>query len=152
MCLDEVLLGTLSVGVQEPEAALGVGVSLLGGHAIPADGLTVALRDALPIGVEQSQIKLGIGVPLFGRAAIPKHGLSVVLLDAVSFLIQHSQVVLGDTLTAVIDQAQTVLGVGVSLLGQRAPHLQGGGVIAGFVGRHAFLEVGHGGGGQAREQ
>ena len=37
MRLDEVLLGTPPIGVQEPEAALGVGVPLLGGHAIPAD-------------------------------------------------------------------------------------------------------------------
>jgi hypothetical protein len=37
MCLDEVLLGTPPIGVQEPEAALGVGVPLLRGLAIPAD-------------------------------------------------------------------------------------------------------------------
>ena len=61
---------------------LRVGVALIGGEAIPLQGLGVVLRHALAIVVHEAEIVLRAGVALVGGEAIPFQRLGVVLRHA----------------------------------------------------------------------
>src|SRR5271157_4677603 len=67
MSADIVLRHAFAVGVHQAEAELRAAVPLIGGLAIPDEGLRVVLRHALALGVHQAEAELREGVPLLGQ-------------------------------------------------------------------------------------
>ena len=104
---------------------MDLGVSLVGGLAIPLDGLGVILGHALAVGVHAPEVELGLGVSLVGGLAVPLDGLGVIL--------GHSQAV-------GVHEPEEVLGGGIPLLGEGAPLSKRRRVVAPFVCRHALVE------------
>ena len=66
VCGNVVLRYALTVGVRKPEAELGIGDTLLGGAAVPGDGLSLVLGHALAEAVQGAESSLGLSVPLLG--------------------------------------------------------------------------------------
>ena len=64
-----ILRHALTGSVHEPKTALGAGVVLLGGQAVPPDGFSGVLRHALTGVVPESETVLAGGVALLGSQA-----------------------------------------------------------------------------------
>jgi hypothetical protein len=62
-----VLRHALALAVHQADDGLRVGVPLLGGLAVPDEGLRVVLRHALAHRVHQAEAELREGVPLLGQ-------------------------------------------------------------------------------------
>ena len=74
---------------------MGIGISLLGGFAVPIDGLCVIFRDPLSVFIADSEVVLGCCISLLGCFAVPVGGLCVIFRYPLAVLIAVSEVVLG---------------------------------------------------------
>ena len=129
---------------------MGIGISLLGGFAVPADGLCVIFCDPEAVVITGSEVVLGCGISLLSGFAVPADGLCVIFRDPEAVFIAVSEVVLGigisllggfavptdglcvilcHALTVVITISEAVLGCGISLLSRLSEAFDGLGII-----------------------
>jgi hypothetical protein len=80
---------------------LGGGKSLVGGLAIPGEGLRIVLGDPQAVFVHVAEVILGRGIALIGGLAEPVQGLRVILVDVLAEEIPFSQLGLGRSIARV---------------------------------------------------
>src|SRR5205823_3903664 len=61
------------------EAVLSVRVTLVSGFAVPAESLSVVLRDALAVGIHEGEAVLSVRVALVSGFAVPAESFGIVL-------------------------------------------------------------------------
>ncbi len=68
----------MAVLVREPDVVLRVGISLVGGLAVPAQRLGIVLHDAPAVPVQPADLVLREDVSLIGGGAVPAHRRGIV--------------------------------------------------------------------------
>jgi len=153
----------MEIPVTQTELALGI--ALIGRHPVPADGLSIVLRDNLDVpervAVHRAKNSLCSSIPLIGRHPIPAHGLGVVLRDTSAVLVHTAQLELGlrialigrhpipacgfsivfrNALTFGVHDSEIVLGTCIALISGHPKPAQGLAVLASIIGVHASLK------------
>ena len=120
---------------------MSVGITLLGGEAVPPDSFGVVFGDTFSRLVHDSEIRLSAGITLLGGEAVPPDSFGVVFGDTFSRLVHDSEirlsagitllggeavppdsfgVVFGDTFSRLVHDSEIRLSAGITLLGGEA--------------------------------
>jgi hypothetical protein len=89
-----VLLQAVAVSVHSAEVGLRLGISLIGGLAVPGGGLSGVQRHAVAEREHHAEGVLRGGIPLVGGLAISRDGLQVVLRRALAFVVHFADKIL----------------------------------------------------------
>src|SRR5271165_6975679 len=113
-------INALAVSIHLTEFELRVGVPLLGGLAVPDQGLRVVLRHALAVSIHPAEAGLRVGVPLLGGLAAPEERLRVPLLGGLTIPRDGLRVVLWNAPAGGVHRAEIGLCGDIPLLGDLA--------------------------------